>query len=149
MSIGQNMLLISSYWNQSKTIKLIPASIDCPYVEGIFDPSSAVMVLLSKDKRTHFSMLNKLDDNGEPSRIKNQPINGGDGYKKERKSIESFQEHYLYEEEDQLALIELFAINKDKINYKKLVTEAHIKAKSDIVLPETPKIELATEMPAK
>ena len=51
---GSNMLLIKSNWNDGETFRMIPLTIDCPYVECIYDPKQKVLVLISKITKTAF-----------------------------------------------------------------------------------------------
>ena len=46
--IGQNMMLVNSAFRNAKSFTLIPVSIDSPYVEAMFDPSSGVLAVISK-----------------------------------------------------------------------------------------------------
>jgi hypothetical protein len=114
-SIGGNMLLIQSDWNEEKTFKLIPLSNDCPYIEAIYDPSTKVLVMISRISMTKLHMLPKLDDNGDPAPLK-APRKNGRAVKEERKSIETFQEFYIDNAEAINALVDIFAVNKDKIS---------------------------------
>lgn len=116
--IGGNMLLVKSSWNDGETFRLLPVTEDCPYVECIFDPSTKVFVIISKVVKTTLHMLPKLDDNGDPAPLKTKRPNGRT-VKEERKTIETFQEYYIEDEDAMHALVDLFAINKDKFNYKK------------------------------
>jgi len=63
-------------------------------------------------------MLPKLDDNGDPAPLKTKRPNGRT-VKEERKTIETFQEFYIEDKDAINALVDLFAINKDKFDYKK------------------------------
>jgi hypothetical protein len=119
-SIGGNMLLIQSDWNEEKTFKLIPLSNDCPYIEAIYDPSTKVLVMISRISMTKLHMLPKLDDNGDPAPLK-APRKNGRAVKEERKSIETFQEFYIDNAEAINALVDIFAVNKDKFDYKKFI----------------------------
>lgn len=118
--IGANMLLIQSDWNEDKTFKMIPLTNDCPYIEVIYDPSSKVLVMISRVSMTKLHMLPKLDDNGDPAPLK-VPRKNGRSVKEERKTIETFQEFYIDNVEAIDALIDIFAVNKDKFDYKKYI----------------------------
>lgn len=118
--IGANMLLIQSDWNEEKTFKLIPLTNDCPYIEVIYDPSTKVMVMISRVSMTKLHMLPKLDDNGDPAPLK-VPRKNGRAVKEERKTIETFQEFYIDNVDAIDALIDIFAVNKDKFNYKQYI----------------------------
>ncbi len=118
--IGANMLLIQSDWNEDKTFKLIPLTNDCPYIEAIYDPSTKVLVMISRVSMTKLHMLPKLDDNGDPAPLK-VPRKNGRAVKEERKSIETFQEFYIDNTDAIDSLVDIFAINKDKFDYKQYI----------------------------
>ena len=113
------MMLVQATWQEKQTFRMIPISESCPYVECIFDPGTKVFVIISKIKRTSLQMLPKLDEYG-------QPVTGAKGHKEERNKIEVFQEFYI---EDKIAvesLIELFAVNAKKFDYKKFMKESQV-----------------------
>ena len=118
--IGANMLLIQSDWNEEKTFKLIPLTNDCPYIEAIYDPSTKVLVMISRVSMTKLHMLPKLDDNGDPAPLK-VPRKNGRSVKEERKTIETFQEFYIDNHDAIDDLVDIFAVNKDKFNYKQYI----------------------------
>lgn len=117
-TIGGNMLLIKSSWNEGETFRLLPVTEDCPYVECIFDPGTKVFVVIGKVVKTTLHMLPKLDDNGDPAPLKTKRANGR-MVKEERKQIETFQEYYVEDVDAMEALIDLLAINKSTFDYKK------------------------------
>jgi len=114
------MLLIKSIWNEGETFRLIPVSLDCPYVECIFDPEHKVLVAISKVVKTTMHMLPKLDDNGDPAPLKSSRPNGRT-VKEERRTIETFQEHYLDNNDAINAVVDIFAVNKNDFDYKKFL----------------------------
>jgi hypothetical protein len=116
----KTMMLVQATWQESQTFRLIPISESCPYVECIFDPGTKVFVIISKIKRTSLQMLPKLDEYG-------QPVTGAKGRKEDRNKLEVFQEFYI---EDKIAvedLINLFAINASKFDYKTFMTAEETK----------------------
>jgi hypothetical protein len=119
-TLGSNMLLIKSSWNDGETFKLLPVSQDCPYVECIFDPATKVFVVISKVSKTSLHMLPKLDDNGDPAPLKTKRANGR-MVKEERKTIDTFQEYYIEDKDAMIDVINLLAINKDTFDYNKFI----------------------------
>jgi hypothetical protein len=117
---GGNMLLIKSDWNEDQTFKLIPLTLDCPYIEGIYDPSTNVLVMISRVSMSKLHMLPKLDDNGDPAPLK-MPRKNGRAVKEERKTVETFQEFYIDNIDAVNSIIDIFAVNKDKFDYKKYI----------------------------
>ena len=114
------MLLIKSDWNEDQTFKLIPLTLDCPYIEGIYDPSTNVLVMISRVSMSKLHMLPKLDDNGDPAPLK-VPRKNGRAVKEERKTVETFQEFYIDNIDAVNSIIDIFAVNKDKFDYKKYI----------------------------
>lgn len=108
----QSMLIIKSSWNNNETFKLIPVTSSCPYIECLYDPESKVFVVISKDKKTSLHMLPKLDDNGDPQRLKTKSATGR-MVKEERKTIETFQEYYIEDHESMKTIINFMAVNPD------------------------------------
>lgn len=136
------MLLVSSYWGENKSFKIIPLSNDCPYTEGMYDPTTNILVVIGKDKKNSLHMVVKLDDNGDPMEMKGKPRKNGKNYKEERKTVETYQEYYILEKDEQENFIRMFCINHDAFDYKKFMVE-----KTDIITPPEPKIEVVSEMP--
>jgi hypothetical protein len=117
--IGANMLLIKSVWNEGETFKLLPLTLDCPYIEGIYDPGAKVLVMISRVSMSKLHMLPKLDDNGDPAPLKVKRANGRT-VKEERKTVETFQEFYIDNDEAITSIVDIFAVNKD-FDYKKYI----------------------------
>jgi hypothetical protein len=110
-----SMMLVQATWQENQTFRMIPISDSCPYVECIFDPGTKVFVIISKIKRTSLQMLPKLDEYG-------QPTTGTKGRKEERAKMEVFQEFYIEDKTAVESLIELFAINAKKFDYKQFMS---------------------------
>ena len=108
----KTMMLVESTWQDTQTFKMIPVSLDCPYVECIFDPSTKVFVIISKVTKTSLHMLPVLDPYGKP-------ISGQKGAKQERRSIDTFQEYYIEDKKSITEIIDLFAVNAKKFDISK------------------------------
>lgn len=111
----KSMMIIKSDWNQQPTFKMIPVSVNCPYVECIYDPQSKVLALIGNIKKNVFHMMPKLDDNGEVVGRKVR-TEGSKAYKEERRTVETFQEYYLTDSADIKAFLEMFAVNPEASN---------------------------------
>jgi hypothetical protein len=144
--IGKNMLLTGAVWGERDSFKLIPASLDSPYVEGIYDCNTKTLIMIAKDKKNIFHMMDRLDDNGEKMTAKIKKANGSP-YKQERKTVETFQEHYILDVAQQISFIETFAINADTFPYKKFTEPDADVVPSPIILKEVPKLEIVKEIP--
>lgn len=121
-SIGGNMLIVNSSWNDGETFRLLPLTNDCPYVECIWDPSTKVFVIISRITKTTLHMLPKLDDNGDPAPLKTKRANGR-LVKEERKTIETFQEFYVEDANAIEKMVDLFAVNASTFDYKSYMTK--------------------------
>ena len=107
----KSMLLVQATWQESQTFRMIPITESCPYVECIFDPATKVFVVILKITKTALHMLPKLDEYG-------LAVTGSKGTKQDRNKIDVFQEFYLEDQAGIIDIIELFAVNAKKFDYK-------------------------------
>lgn len=117
-TVGKNMLLINGTWGSNKTFKLMPASMDCPYSEVLFDPETKLLAIISRFNKQVLHMVPRIDDNGDPVYMKVGKRNNGKEVKEQRVTIESFFEYYLMDKNDIEGFIKTYAINADTFNYK-------------------------------
>jgi len=120
----ESMLIVKSTWNEKDTFKLLPITSECPYVECLYDPESSIFVVISKIKKTSLHMLPKLDDNGDPQRLRNKTATGR-MVKEERKTIETFQEYYIEDIESIDSIIKHLAVNPE-YDYKKFLNSQSV-----------------------
>lgn len=132
---NKSMIIVTSVWGEAKTFRLMPISNDCPFSEGIYDPQSEVLVIMSKHTKESFHLVPRLDDNGDPMPAKVKRASGLP-YKEERKAIATYQEYYIPEKAEITNIIEMFAVNADTYDYKKFLE------KSKIIKAPEKKIEL-------
>jgi hypothetical protein len=111
-----NMMLITSTWKDGKTFRLIPVSEECPYLECIYDVQLKVLAVISKEKKDNLHMVEKLDANGDPELRK--VAKDGIPFKRERRTLETYQEYYLENTEEIAKFISYFAINEANFDYK-------------------------------
>lgn len=119
---GQNMLLITSYWGNADTFKLIPVVDECPYAEVIYDPATTLLVVISKIQKENFQMVIRLDNDGNPIQAK-RPKTNGKPYAEQRSRLNTLQEYYIPEVEEQEEFIKTFAVNADKFDFKKFFVD--------------------------
>lgn len=100
-------MLIKSTWNQAKTFRLIPISLDCPYNEAIYDPEQKILAVISKECKETFQMVPKFDDKGDVLQAKRVRENGKP-YAEERRALDTWYEYYVEEADDIKAFIEWF-----------------------------------------
>lgn len=135
-NLGQNMMLINSAFRNAKSFSLLPVSEDSPYVEAMFDPSSGILAVISKVTKSSFHMLPKLDDNGQPQKLKVPNQQTGKTVKEQRVTMDTFSEYYISDKEDIKTFIELFAINASSFDYKSfLEVEVKETKKSSLIMP--------------
>ena len=133
--IGQNMMLVNSSFRNAKSFTLIPVSNDSPYVEAMFDPSSGILAVISKVMKQSYHMVPKLDDEGQPMRLKKPNQQTGKTVKEERRLVDTFSEFYLSDRADIETFIHMFAINADNFNVEEFFVDLKKTEPSKIILP--------------
>ena len=134
-NVGQNMMLISSAFRQVKSFSLIPVTDDCPYVEAMFDPTGSILAVITKVKKDSFHMVPRLNDDGQPIRLKAPNKETGKTVKEQRVSVETFSEFYITEKEEIKNFISVFAINASTFETDEFFVEVDKTKKSNIILP--------------
>ena len=134
--IGQNMMLVNSTFRNAKSFTLIPVSMDSPYTEAMFDPASGILAVISKVMKQSYHMVPKLNDDGEPIRLKSPNQQTGKTVKEERRLVDTFSEFYVSDSKDIESFIHMFAINAESFDYKEYMADlkAPVK-KSKIIMP--------------
>lgn len=133
--IGQNMMIISSSFRNVKSFSLMPVNSDCPYVEAMYDPSSGILAVITKIRKQSFHMMPRLDDNGQPQRLKVPNKETGKVHKEQRATIETFSEVYITEEIEIENFISMFAINASTFPYKDSFVDVAETKTSNIIMP--------------
>jgi hypothetical protein len=133
--IGQNMMLVNSTFRNAKSFTLIPVSNDSPYVEAMFDPASGILAVISKVMKQSYHMVPKLDDNGEPMRLKTPNPQTGKTVKEERRLVDTFSEFYLSDRADIDTFIHTFAVNADHFKIEDFFVDLQKTEPSKVILP--------------
>ena len=133
--IGKNMLLVNSTFRNAKSFTLIPVSNDSPYTEAMFDPTSGILAVISKVMKQSYHMVPKLDDNGEPMRLKTPNPQTGKTVKEERRLVDTFSEFYLTDRADIDIFINMFAVNADNFKYDDFFVDLQKTEPSKVILP--------------
>ena len=133
--IGQNMLLVHSSFRNAKSFTLIPVSLDSPYVEAMYDPSSGILAVISKVMKKSFHMMPRLDDNGQPMRLKVPNKQTGKTVKEQRAQVETFSEFYIADKDDIDLFINMFAVNAEQFDWKQYVGDVAETKTSPIIMP--------------
>jgi len=134
-TIGQNMMLVNSNFRGAKSFTLIPVSLDSPYTEAMFDPSSGILAVISKVMKQSYHMVPKLDDNGEPQRLKTPNQQTGKTVKEERRLVDTFSEFYLSDRADIETFIHMFAMNAEHFKVDEFFVDLKKTEPSKIILP--------------
>ena len=127
-------MLITGNWGQNKTFKMIPVTTDCPYNEAIYDADAKVLALVSKEKKQSMHMVAKLDDFGEVKPMKVGRRANGKDYAEERKTLETYYEHYLENKEEIKALINMIAVNADSFDVDQYLKDANLTISSPSIV---------------
>tara|TARA_B100000780_G_C21071805_1_gene431317 strand:+ start:610 stop:1026 length:417 start_codon:yes stop_codon:yes gene_type:complete len=133
--IGQNMMLVNSTFRNTKSFTLIPVSSDSPYVEAMFDPSSSILAVISKVMKQSYHMVPKLDDEGQPMRLKNPNQQTGKTVKEERRLVDTFSEFYLSDKQDILSFIAMFAVNSEHFSVEEFFVDTKETKVSKLIVP--------------
>ncbi len=81
-------------------------------------------------------MVPKLDDNGEPIRLKVPNKQTGKTVKEQRVQVDTFSEFYLTDKKDIETFIHMFAVNADNFDYKEFMnTDVKETKTSSIIMP--------------
>jgi hypothetical protein len=116
------MLLTTCTWENGKyeSFRMIPVSLEAPYTEVFYDPTARVLVILSKDKKEHFTLLQKIDKFGRGLTEKDK------GQAKEileRQRVQTYKEYYVDRPSEISQLIQLVAFNADTFGFEKYLNE--------------------------
>ena len=133
--IGQNMMLVNSTFRNAKSFTLIPVSMDSPYTEAMFDPTSGILAVISKVMKQSYHMVPKLDDEGQPQRLKAPNPQTGKTHKEERRLVDTFSEFYLSDRADIETFIHMFAINAENFSVEEFFVDLKKTEPSKIILP--------------
>jgi hypothetical protein len=107
--IAQSMLIYSTDWYGRRTFRMLPATEECPYNEVIFDPSTKVLAVISKEFKEKPHMFPKLNVTGKPLHT----TAAGHDYVEERIVMDTYYEYYLDNIDDIRVFVNHFAINSD------------------------------------
>lgn len=116
MNFGKNMKLVTTYWGNDKSFKLMPVTLDCPYIEVIYDPTTDMLVVITKNMKENLQLVPKLDEDGNQIHCA-KPKQNGRPWKEKHVQMTVPQEFYLIDREEQIELIKELAINAETYNY--------------------------------
>jgi len=116
------MMLVTTYWGQDKTFKLMPVTKDCPYMEVLYDPQTDLLVAITVNMKQNLQKVPKIDDDGDIIKAK-KPRQSGKSFKEKQVLMEVPQEFYFAEREESIAFIEKFAVNAKEFDYNQFFTD--------------------------
>jgi len=134
-TFGKNMMLISSAFRGVKSFSMIPVTQDCPYVEAMFDPTSGILAVISKVKKQAMHMVPRLDENGQPIRLRTPNMEAGKTVKEQRLQIETFSEIYITEKDEIAQFVYMFAVNAEQFDIAPFFVDVKETKTSSIILP--------------
>lgn len=115
-----NMLLINDKLQDGTvTFSAIPTTNDCPFVELLFNPANKTLAAINKVKKVTFQFVPRLDDAGNVVANTNKRTAGNVPIKQERKQIEIFHEHYIYEKDEIISFVKMFASNGNSFDIER------------------------------
>lgn len=120
------MMLYTTATNGEKTFGLLPINDSCPFNEAIYMPKLDALAVLSKTTRDTFTMLERLDENGEVmSTVVKDKEKGGmkQVVKQQRMQVATPWEYFIHEKDEIKKFIKTFAINASDFEYEKFMTK--------------------------
>jgi len=124
--MSANMMLYTTATNGEKTFGLLPINDSCPFNEAIYMPKLDALAVLSKTTRDTFTMLERLDENGEVmSTVVKDKEKGGmkQVVKQQRMQVATPWEYFIHEKDEIKKFIKTFAINASDFEYEKFMTK--------------------------
>ncbi len=118
-------MLYTTATNGEKTFGMIPLSADCPFNEAIYMPRLEALAVLSKSTRDTFTMLERLDENGDPTLVVKKDKKTGamtQQPKQQRVQVAGPWEYFIHEKDEIREFVRTFAINADSFDYHKFMT---------------------------
>ena len=121
----KTMMLYTAATNGEKTFSLLPLHADCPFNEAIYMPKLEALAVLGKSTRDTFTMVERLDENGNPS---GQSGKGADASqaKMQRVQVATPWEYFIHEKDEIRAFIKANAINEESFSYDQYLTNLEV-----------------------
>ncbi len=119
-------MLYTTATNGEKTFGLMPVNMDCPFNEAIYMPKLEALAVLSKSTRDTFTMMERLDENGEVSVVAVKDKDKGglkQVTKQQRVQVSTPWEYFIHEKDEIVNFIKTHAGNADSFDYYKFMTK--------------------------
>jgi hypothetical protein len=101
------MIVYATYLDEVKTFRMMPITNDCPYNEVIYDPTTNVLAIISKEFKQKPQMLPKMKSTNMVSTA------FGSDQEYVREMMDTYYEYYMDDTDDIKGFIEYFALNSD------------------------------------
>ena len=126
-------MLYTTATNGDKTFSLMPLTDSCPFNEAIYMPKLEALAVLSKSTRDTFTMVERLDENGNPT------AQTGKGAKTEEAKMQRVQiaspwEYFIHEKDEIRDFVISNAINADTFEFQKYMTALEVVEKPKIIV---------------
>lgn len=121
--MNKSMLLVTSTWGNKKTFRLIPATIEAPYNEAIYDADLGVLAVIGKEKKDTLQMVPKLNALGDPEMLKIGKRPSGKDYAESRQTMETYYEYYVENKDEIVTIINMLALNADTYEYNQYLDQ--------------------------
>jgi hypothetical protein len=129
----KTMMLYTTATNGDKTFSLMPIHDDCPFNEAIYMPKLEALAVLSKSTRDSFTMVERLDENGNPVGQTGKGAEG-DKPKMQRVQMATPWEYFIHEKSEIRDFVIANAINSDFFEFQKYLTSLEVVEQPKIIL---------------
>jgi len=118
MVLVKGLIMDRNTGNKVATFRMIPVNKECPYIEAVFDPKGKALGIVGQFKKNTYSMVPKLDADGNIEYKKDKKLKEGEiPIKQERRLEESWNEYELLTLDEIAAFVNMFAINHKEFDY--------------------------------
>lgn len=121
------MMLYTTATAGEKTFGMLPLHDSCPFNEAIYMPKLEALAVLGKSTRDTFTMIERLDENGEPATVL---VKENKEHKKiqkqQRVQVQSPWEYFITEKSEIRDFIRQNAINADSFNFEEYITNIEV-----------------------
>jgi len=108
----QSMFVYNTDWHGNNTFRMLPIDLKCPFNEVIYDPTTKVLAIVSKEHKDKPHMLPKLDDKGSILLKKGASTSEGKAAMVEQRVImDTYYEYYIDNIDDIKEFVNYFANN--------------------------------------
>jgi hypothetical protein len=107
MEITPTLFAVHREIKNQPSFALIPLSLNCPFVEVIYDPTKRILYVIGKNTKEDPQFLERLDDNGTPmANTKDKNV-----ARMERRIFAAYYEYRITQSTDITDFIKKFVVN--------------------------------------